>query len=329
MLNWRIEALHLKLRYTWKIARSASDEKTNFLVQVSDGTYSGFGEAAPNIRYGETPELLLQQYQVLLMAGLASVSSMEELLGVLAEHTPVNALRFAIEAAYVHYYCQQNKIAVHQLLGQKAPQVQATSFSLPIMDPGEIAGFIKEHNLARFSCLKVKVNQEYGVDLVREVLACVKNPIVLDGNESWQHEDELLQFLLQLDKNRVLFVEQPMPASAAAAYAHIKPLSPLPIIADESVTDDADFELLREQFHGVNIKLMKAGGYLNAVRLLKEIRKNGLLAMIGCMVETSLGIWSAMQLSAAFDFADLDGSLIIENEPFELIREEQGLLYMR
>jgi L-Ala-D/L-Glu epimerase len=152
---------------------------------------------------------------------------------------------------------------------------------------------------------------------------------VLDGNESWQQEDELLNFLHQLDKKRVLFVEQPMPAAAAAAYAHVKPLSPLPIIADESVTDDVDFELLREQFHGVNIKLMKAGGYLNAVRLLKEIRKHGMLAMLGCMVETSLGIWSAMQLSSAFDFVDLDGSLIIENEPFGLIKEEQGLLYMR
>lgn len=329
MLNWRIEALHLKLKYTWKIARNASDEKTNFLIQVSDGTYSGFGEAAPNIRYGETPELLLQQYQVLLMAGLANVSSMEELLELLAEHTPVNSLRFAIEAAYVHFFCQQNKIAVHQLLGQKAPQVQATCVSLPIMEVGEVASFIKEHNMARFACLKVKVNRDQGLELVQEVLQCVDKPIVIDGNESWLDEAELLEFLMQLDRNRVLFVEQPMPVTSAAAYAHIKPLSPIPLIADESVTDNADFELLREQFHGVNIKLMKAGGYLNAVRLLREVRKHGLMAMIGCMVESSLGIWSAMQLSSAFDFADLDGFLIVENEPFGLIKEEGGLLYMK
>ncbi|NDK54552.1 enolase C-terminal domain-like protein [Pontibacter fetidus] len=329
MLTWRIEALHLKLKYTWRIARNASDEKLNFLVQVSDGTYNGFGEAAPNIRYGETPDLLLQQYQVLLMAGLASVKSMEDLLQLLTEHPPVNALRFAIEAAYLHYHCQVKQIAVHQLLGQPMPHQQATCFSLPIMEPGQVKDFIIQHRLQRFPCLKVKVNSEQGADLLQEVLDVVQKPVVLDGNESWKDPDDLLRFLHTLDTQRVLFIEQPMPASEAAAYAHLKPLSSLPLVADESVTDNADFAMLRQEFHGVNIKLMKAGGYLNAVRLLQEVRKHGLMAMIGCMVETSLGIWSAMQLSAAFDFADLDGFLIIEDEPFKLVSEEQGILYLK
>jgi L-Ala-D/L-Glu epimerase len=329
MLTWRIEALHLKLKYTWRIARNSSDEKLNFLVQVSDGKYSGFGEAAPNIRYGETPDLLLQQYQVLIMAGLAGVKSMEDLLQLLTEHTPVNSLRFAIEAAYLHYYCQLKQLAVHQLLGQPMPQQQGTCFSLPIMEPGQVKEFIVKHNLQRFPCLKIKVNSEQGADLLQQVLDVVDKPVVLDGNESWQNPDDLLRFLETIDKQRVLFIEQPMPASEAASYAHLKPLSPLPLVADESVTDNADFAMLRQEFHGVNIKLMKAGGYLNAVRLLQDIRKNGLMAMIGCMVETSLGIWSAMQLSAAFDFADLDGFLIIEDEPFKLVREEQGILYLK
>lgn len=328
MLTWRIEALHLKLKYTWRIARNSSDEKLNFLVQVSDGTFSGFGEAAPNIRYGETSDLLLQQYQVLLMAGLASVKSMEDLIQLLTEHPPVNSLRFAVEAAYLHYHCQVKQIPVHQLLGQPMPHQQATCFSLPIMEPGQVKDFILQHNLQRFPCLKIKVNSEEGPDLLQEVLAAVQKPVVIDGNESWKDPDSLLRFLKTIDKQRVLFVEQPMPASEAAAYAHLKPLSPLPLIADESVTNDADFDLLRQEFHGVNIKLMKAGGYLNAVRLLKEVRKHGLIAMIGCMVETSLGIWCAMQLSAGFDFADLDGFLIVEDEPFKLIREEQGVLHL-
>ncbi|NEM98105.1 enolase C-terminal domain-like protein [Pontibacter burrus] len=327
MLTWRIEALHLKLKYTWRIARNSSDEKLNFLVQVSDGTFSGFGEAAPNIRYGETPDLLLQQYQVLLMAGLATIKSMEDLLQLLTEHPPVNSLRFAVEAAYLHYYCQVKQIPIYQLLGQPLPHQQATCFSLPIMEPGQVKDFILQHNLQRFPCLKIKVNSEQGPDLLQEVLDVVQKPVVIDGNESWKDPDTLLGFLKTIDKQRVLFIEQPMPASEAAAYAHLKPLSPLPLIADESVTDDADFALLRQEFHGVNIKLMKAGGYLNAVRLLKEVRKHGLIGMIGCMVETSLGIWCAMQLSAGFDFADLDGFLIVEDEPFKLVREERGVLY--
>jgi L-alanine-DL-glutamate epimerase-like enolase superfamily enzyme len=329
MLNWRIEALYLKLKYTWKTARNASDEKTNFLVQVTDGTFSGFGEAAPNIRYGETPELLLQQYQVLLMAGLAGIKTMEDLLQLLQEHTPVNSLRFAIESAYIHYYCQVKGIAVHQLLGQKAPYQQTTCFTLPIMEPGQVQTFIAEHDLNRFRCLKVKVNRDQAADVVQQVMQASDRPLVIDGNESWKEPEELLHFLQQLNPERVLFIEQPMPASCAAAYAHLKNFSPVPLVADESITDDADFELLREQFHGINIKLMKAGGYLNAVRLLKEAQKFGLMTMIGCMVETSLGIWSAMQLSSAFNFADLDTFLIIDKEPFGLVQEKDGILYMK
>jgi L-alanine-DL-glutamate epimerase-like enolase superfamily enzyme len=329
MLTWRIEALHLKLKYTWRIARNASDEKLNFLVQVTDGTYSGFGEAAPNIRYGETPELLLQQYQVLLMAGLAGMKSMEDLLQLLLEHPPVNSLRFAIESAYLHYFCQHRSIAVHQLLGQRPPMQQVTCYSLPIMEPGQVQEFIRAHNLNRFRSLKVKVNHEQGLELVQEVLKATHRKVVVDGNESWQNPDELMRFMEALDPKQVLFVEQPMPASHAAAYAHLKESSPIPLVADESVTDTADFDLLRTEFHGVNIKLMKAGGYLNAVRLLQEARKHGMMAMIGCMMETSLGIWSAMQLSSAFDFADLDGFMVIEDEPFKLVREEDGILYLK
>ncbi len=329
MLKWRIEALHLKLKYTWKIARNASDEKLNFLVQVTDNTFSGFGEVAPNIRYGETPELLLQQYQVLLGAGLSDVTSMEGLLELLQEYPPANALRFGIEAAYLHYFCQHKGVAVHQLLGQPAPKPQPTCYTIPIMAPGEVQEFISKYNLTRFSSLKVKVNREGATDLVREVLRLTDKPVVIDGNESWQEPEEVLHFMTQLDSDRVLFIEQPMPATCVAGYAHLKPLSPVPLIADESVTDDADFGLLREQFHGINIKLMKAGGYLNAVRLLQQAQHHNLTTMIGCMVETTLGIWSAMQLSQAFSFADLDSFMVLEDEPFGLVQEKDGNILLK
>jgi L-alanine-DL-glutamate epimerase-like enolase superfamily enzyme len=197
------------------------------------------------------------------------------------------------------------------------------------MEPGQVQEFIQANDLNRFRSLKVKVNEEQGLELVQEVLKSTQRKIVVDGNESWQSPDDLMRFLEVLNPEQVLFVEQPMPASHATAYAHIKEITPIPLVADESVTDTADFELLRTEFHGVNIKLMKAGGYLNAVRLLQEARRHGMMAMIGCMVETSLGIWSAMQLSSAFDFADLDGFLVVEDEPFKLVREQGGIIYLK
>ncbi|WP_025603970.1 enolase C-terminal domain-like protein [Pontibacter actiniarum] len=329
MLTWHIEALHLTLKHTFVTAHGASTEKLNFLVQVSDGTYSGFGEAAPSLRTGETPELLLQQYKVLLVAGLPQVQSMEELLQLLVQHPPVNSLRFAVEAAYLHYFCQHKGIPVHQLLGQPVPQPQATCFSVPVTEPGEVQELITRQDLDRFHYLKVKANPEQGPDLVKEVLRVTSQPLVLDGNESWQDPGELLGFLHTLDRERVLFMEQPLPASKVAAYAHMKGESPIALVADESVTDTADFELMRSQFHGVNIKLMRAGGYLNGVRLLKEARKHGLKAVIGCTAETSLGAWCSMQLSSAFDFVDLGGFLHLAEEPFALVREQEGVLYLK
>jgi L-Ala-D/L-Glu epimerase len=329
MLNWRIEALHLKLKHPLQTARSISSEKTNFLLQVTDGTYSGFGEASPGIRYGETNELLLQQYQVLLMAGLPAITSMEDLLQLLLEHTPVNSLRFAIESAYLHFFCQHKGVAIHQLLGQSPPKPHATCYALPVLEPSQVKEFIQANNLNRFRSLKLHVGREQAEELVREVMLASNRPLVLDGNENWQDPEELLHFLEWLDPKRVLFVEQPMPASSAAAYAHLKHHSPVPLVADESIADEADFELLREQFHGVNIKLMKAGGYLNAVRLLAEARKHGMMAMLGCGTETTLGIWSGMQLCHAFDFTELAGFLLLEDDPFKLVREEAGILYLK
>ncbi|RIJ33461.1 enolase C-terminal domain-like protein [Pontibacter oryzae] len=329
MLTWHMEALHLKLKQSFVTARGATTDRLNFLVQVSDGTYNGFGEAAPNPRYSETPELILQQYKVLLVAGLPAVKSMEELLELLLEHAPANSLRFAIEAAYLHYFCQHQGIAVHQMLGQPVPKPQPTCFSLSLMEPGAVEKYLAGQQLERFHFLKVKVNTELGPDLVQEVLRLTDQPLVLDGNEGWQDPEELLRFLHALPANRVLFVEQPLPATQVSAYAQLKGMSPVPLVADESVTDTPDFALLRSQFHGLNIKLMRAGGYLNAVRLLQEAERHGLKTVIGCGVETSLGVWCSMQLGSAFDFVDLNSFLHLQEDPFNLVKEQDGMVYLK
>ncbi|GAB3820418.1 hypothetical protein GCM10028895_20500 [Pontibacter rugosus] len=182
MLTWRIEALHLKLKYTLKAAHAPASDKINFLVQVSDGTFNGFGEAAPDVRHGDTADLLLKQYKVLLLGGLAQVQSMDELLQLLEQHPPISSLRFAIESAYLHYFCQHKAIPVYQMLGQSLPVPQPTGFTLPVMEPEEIGAFLETHELERFQYLTLKVNQEQGAELVASLLEATAKPIVIDGN---------------------------------------------------------------------------------------------------------------------------------------------------
>jgi L-alanine-DL-glutamate epimerase-like enolase superfamily enzyme len=150
---------------------------------------------------------------------------------------------------------------------------------------------------------------------------------MIDANEAWTNVEALIAFIESIEKLPILFVEHPMPAALEAEYRHLKKHSKLPIMADESVLAEPNFDAIAQQFHGVNMKLMKAGSYQNGVRILQEARKRNMLCMVGCMVESTLGIKSAWDLCALADYADLDGCLIVDNEPYHLLHEEGGTFY--
>ena len=327
MLTWHVETRDLTLRYTWKISRNASDVKTNLFVTVGDGHVQGRGEAAPNTRYGETPDLLNQQFAALQAQGLPQVETVAELQALTQQVQVLPALRFALESAFIHYLCRQKNQTVPEFLGVEAVASAPTAYSYPIMDPGKIAEFTAEHALHRFEYLKVKVNQETGLDMMAEVARATSQPLMLDANEAWQDPDAFIRFMEHLKKYRIIMVEQPLPSALTDEYLYLKKHSPYDLFADESVTDHADWELLQQQFHGVNMKLMKAGGYLNGLAILQKTRAVGLKTMIGCMMETTVGIWSALQLAHGVHLLDLDGMLVVKDEPFKLVREEAGRLY--
>ena len=330
---WSIQPLLLPLRYTWKISRNASTSKTNLVLRVAGAGHEGVGEAAPNVRYGETPELLQQQFEGLQSNGLSHVSSLAELDALLALHPVAHALRFALEAALVHWLAARAEQPVWQWLGVAPPAATVpTAFSLPIMAVGEVSGFLREQQAARFQLLKIKVNQAEGLDLLREVARVLPgHALLVDGNEAWPDADSLLRFLEAagtLPGLNMRLLEQPLPAVCADDYRYLRPRSPVPLLADESVTDTADFAEIARQFHGVNVKLMKAGGFRRGIELLRHTRAHGLLPMLGCMVETTVGIAAALQISALAEVHDLDGFLIVQDEPFGLVKEVAGALHL-
>ena len=331
---WSIKPLVLPLRYVWKISRNASTTKTNLLVQVAGNANSGLGEVAPNVRYGETPELLQAQFATLQAQGLAEVATLAELDTLLAACSVASALSFGLEAALMQWLAAGAGQPVWQYLGVPAPApAVSTAFSLPIMAPGDIASFLREQQAARFELLKIKVNATEGLDLLREVARALPgHPLLVDGNETWPDADSVLQFLEQahaLPGLHLRLLEQPMPATCAADYRYLRPRSNVPLLADESVTDTADFTAIAEQFHGVNVKLMKAGGFRRSIDLLRSVRAHGLIPMLGCMVETTVGIAAALQIGSLADVLDLDGFLIVRDEPFGLVTEAEGRLHLR
>lgn len=328
MFKWSIEELELPLKFTWNISRNSSDIKRNFIVTVQNGSFQGKGEVAFNVRYGESRELILSKFDEFINNVPQELTGIESLIAYLDTTELPQSLKFGIESSFVHYVSHLSGKTVPQLLGANTITSVKTSFSIPIMETGKIVDFYNENKLDRFSVLKVKVNRENALEFCSEVLKVSKVPLRIDANESFESAQEVLKFLEKFpDLNRIEFLEQPLKSSDHDEALELKKHSKVILIADESVTQESVNQYHAERFHGVNVKLMKAGGYVKALKQLRQAKILGLKSMLGCMVETSLGISSALHLSGGVDYFDLDGFLLLKDEPFKLVSEENGKVF--
>ena len=328
MFHWSIRESVLPLKFSWNISRNSSDTKRNFIVEVRNGSISASGEVAFNVRYGESRELILEKFEEFKNNAPSDFTGVESLVAYLETTDLPQSLKFGIESSFVHYVAILSGKTVSQLMGVNVIASVKTSFSIPIMETEKLQMFIKENNLERFSVLKVKVNKDNALDFSREVLKLTNVPLRIDANESFETASQTLNFLEDLgDLGRIEFLEQPLPAASHEEALELKKYAKVLLMADESVTKEEVNQYHVERFHGVNVKMMKAGGYLKALKQLRQARMLGLKTMLGCMVETSLGISSALNIAGGVDFYDLDGSLLIKEDPFKLISEENGKIF--
>jgi glutamate racemase len=327
-ITWTAEVIELPLKYAWTISRNSSTMKKNFIVYLHKEGKVYPGEAAPNVRYGETIEKLEEQWKLFLV----KISDLiwkdpSSLHQILEDLDLAYCLRFAIESAYVHARCEEEETFFQQYTGIEMNTKEVlTSYTIPIIDPGKIQEFITEKDLTRFSSLKIKTNSDNQHDMVKWTSKYYMGPLRIDANEAWQDPDALIRNMELLKKYRIEFVEQPFPSDYQEEYKYLKPISPYEIFADESVTHHPNLEEIQKLFHGVNMKLMKAGSYREGARILLNSKKLGLKTMVGCMVETTLGIRSGMWFSGFSDYVDLDGCFVIDNERFNLVSENRGRL---
>ena len=212
-------------------------------------------------------------------------------------------------------------VPLYRLFGIDPGAAPETSFTIGLAEPEVVVHKVRE--AAAYPILKVKM----GSDDDREVLAAVRDStrsrIRVDANEGWTPQGALdrLQWLARLG---VELVEQPLPADRIEETRELRRRSPLPFYADESVHRAADIPRLAGAFDGINIKLCKCGGIRRALRMIHTARSAGLKVMLGCMVETSVGIAAAAQLAPMADYLDLDGHLLLADDPFEGIGGQAG-----
>jgi L-Ala-D/L-Glu epimerase len=299
--------------------------KVNGIITARSGGKEGKGEIAPNIRYEETAERVEREFQMVLPELQVEIQENQwpDKLGKLAV---CSALRAGIDMAFQNLIASIKGIPLYQQLGLQSAGRRSVCYTVPVMDLSEIAGFIDRENLNRFSWLKIKVHRDSALSVVEEVCNLYSGPIAIDGNESWTDVDDALEFANAIPSDRILFLEQPMPSARKEDYIKMKKRCEVPIWGDESILSDAEPDFWIQAFSGINIKLMKAGSLPNAVNLLKIARSAGMQTMVGCMVETSLGISAALSLETLADYMDLDGFILLENEPFGLVKEQDGVV---
>jgi L-alanine-DL-glutamate epimerase-like enolase superfamily enzyme len=311
----------LRLAQTFVISREAADEAEVVHVELRHGGQSGFGEAPPLEHYGETAESALAYVEE--HAGVLGDDpfALEEVM----ERLPAEqfAARGALDAAFHDLQGKLLRLPVWRLLGLRRAG-PPTSWTVWLGSPDEMADRAARAS-DRFLRLKLKLGGGDGLDVdrVRAVREASALPLQVDVNEGWS-ADEAFETLPELAELGVAYCEQPVPAGDPAG-PELKRRSPIPIYVDEDCHTLADVPRCAERAHGINIKLAKSGGIREAVRMAHAARALGLGVMLGCMLESGLGIAAGAQIASLCDHIDLDGNLLLADDPWPGVEFRDGV----
>ncbi len=311
----RVVPYTLHLRYTFRVSRAASDTADNVFLRLQSEGIEGYGEAAPIRRYAESPEetmALLGRAAELVPEDLFDLQSLRSRLEQAwgARHAPAKA---ALEMAIWDWIGKRLAVPLYRLWGLNPQQVPRTSFTLGLDSLDRMLAKLEE--AATFPVLKIKLGSQHDLRIIEAIRKRTDRALRVDANEGWTREEALAKIRALKDFG-VELVEQPLPAGDLEGMRWLRDRVDLPLFADESVHSPADIPKLAGLFDGINIKLMKCGGLWPAREMIAVARAHGLQVMLGCMVESSLGITAAAHLAPLVDYLDLDGHLLTTDDPF-------------
>ena len=321
-LALRHEVLHLALRDPFRIARAehgSGHGVTTLVIELRDDRFPdvvGLGEGYPGRFYGETTETMVAVMPMLL----AEVEGFEPTAdGVRAASDRLQAAirwngaaKCAIDTAIHDLAGKVAGVPLHRLLGLSA-DIPPTDFTLGLDEPEVVAE--RARRAGSFPALKIKCGGPADVATLEAVRAVYEGPLRVDANTGWTPEvaRQLLPALVDLG---VELIEQPFPAARLDWLADLQAGSPLPLVADESCVTIEDLDMLVGVTAGVNVKLAKCGGPGPAAQMLARAHELGFKTFLGCMEETSVAIAASAAVASLADWVDLDGSLLLADDPF-------------
>jgi L-alanine-DL-glutamate epimerase-like enolase superfamily enzyme len=327
-LDTAFERLTLDLDDPFTIARGTQATAENVVVRITDdeGT-TGIGAAAPSAHYGETADTVAAVLPDLLavVEDAGDPHSLDRIERRLRETVRANpAARCAISIALHDLVGKRLDLPLYRYWGLDADETVSTSYTIGLDSIERMREKTATAVDAGHSILKVKL----GTERDREIMAAVRDAasdarIRVDANEAWTPPEavDMIETLAAFD---VEFVEQPVPVDSSDGLRYVHERSALPIAADESCVTLADVPRIADRADIANIKLMKCGGLREAKRMIHAARAHGLEVMLGCMIESNAAIAAGCHLAPLLDYADLDGSLLLADDPYAGVAMADG-----
>jgi len=322
------EVIRLKLRHTWTTTMSSSEYRETLHVRFTSQGITGVGEGAPIVRYKETAALgkrIIEELRPMLAA--ADPAQFVKIMDQVGRRIPGEwAMKSALDIALMDWTGRKLGVPLYRYFGLDPRDAPVTTFSIGIDTP-EITRQ-KVRDAEAFPVLKIKVGLTTDESTLEAVRSVTRKPLRVDANEGWKDKEEAVRKINWLEKMGVELVEQPLPAHMIEEARWVRSRVHIPIIADEASLHPSDIPRLAAAFDGVNIKLDKCGGMLEAHRMIQIARSLGMKTMLGCMVSSSVAVTAAAHLSPLVDYADLDGNLLISNDPYSGVRVAGGKLIL-
>ena len=320
--------LELHTRQPFGIARWTHSAYPRTFVEFKQDGLTGRGEAAPNAFYGET-RATVEAVLPTLQDALEDPWDWEGLHARLSARFPHHhpSVKCSLEMAALEWCALSAGVPVWKLLGLSPSPIPESSYTVSIAELPDMRRQAREAVSSGYGVLKVKLGTDHDVQIIEALRGEAPGVrLRIDANAAWSRH-EAKRMLDVLDAARVEVVEQPLAAHDLEGHAELRRHARVPIMADESLHHVSDVPALSRSFDAVNLKLAKLGGPLRTLEALRSARALGMGVMIGCMIESSLGIAAAASLAGLCDWADLDGALLLADDPFSELEWSAGTLH--
>ena len=318
--------IDLKLTTPFRISRGVQEISPNVIVEILHNGYKGYGEASPTEYYGESPASVLACIDLFKSELGDDPFALEDIMQRLDHVIGLNpSAKAAVDMALHDLIGKMLGVPLYKLLGLNAMKTPMTSFTIGLDSPAQMA---KKALLAKdYPILKVKLGTQNDLDIIKAIRDVSSATLRADANAAWTPKTAI-KTINALAPYNIEFIEQPVSAHDLEGMKLIRENVSVPIIADESSITVDDIPRIAGCVDGINIKLMKCGGLRHALKMIAVARAHHLSIMLGCMIESSLAITAAAHLTPLVDYADLDGNLLIENDPYLGVKVEYGKLLL-